>query len=63
MYETCPACGQPVPDGGTQARMVTVLHDPPKCAWRKTSGHVWTCEHGIQSVGHPNGWCDQGCCR
>jgi len=45
-------------------------HDEATCRWKKmqqgqTDGYDgrWECEHGVIVHAHPNGWCDQGCCR
>lgn len=52
-------------DGGYA--MVQIVNTPQhesSCSWVKDqlSGE-YRCQHGIVMARHPNGWCDQGCCR
>lgn len=43
--------------------VVVVDHDERRCSWRLIGPDRYECEHRVVRIGHPNGYCDQGCCR
>lgn len=38
-------------------------HNEKVCRWRRQRDGSYQCSHGVVLDKHPNGWCDQSCCR